>query len=154
MIEFKGELSKDAKKLILMKEVQASAFAASLVAVLFSVATVIISLFVDKIILLFLILYVAFIVLACIPHKKTINKLMPDSVTIEGDFIYIKNKMAGVTRSIYDVKKVIDMGEWYYIIFNFPHKNLLFLCQKSLLNVGSLKEFEALFEEKIVRKSK
>lgn len=154
MIEFKGELSNGAKKLILMKEIHASACVASLVAILFSVATVIISLFTDKIILLFLILYISFIVLSCIPYKKTINKLVPNSITIEGGMIYLKNEMIGASRKVSDVKKIFDFGEWYYIIFNFPHKNLLYLCQKNLLNLGSIEEFEALFEGKIIKKNR
>ena len=56
------------------------------------------------------------------------------------------------SRSIDDVKKVIDMGEFYDIIFYFPNQWANCICQKDLLVEGTIEEFEKLFEGLIVRK--
>ena len=50
------------------------------------------------------------------------------------------------------VKRVVDYGEWYDFVFYYSDRDLYFVCQKSLLTKGTLEEFEALFEGKIVRK--
>ena len=52
------------------------------------------------------------------------------------------------------VLKVLDYGEWYYLIFNYPDRDPYFVCQKNLLAQGTLTEFEALFEGKIERRIK
>ena len=50
------------------------------------------------------------------------------------------------------VKKVIDYGEWYHVLFYYEDRDICFVCQKSLLTKGTLEEFEALFEGKIERR--
>ncbi|MBQ2702084.1 MAG: hypothetical protein IJF64_03745 [Clostridia bacterium] len=57
-------------------------------------------------------------------------------------------------RSIDDVKKVIDMGEFYDIIFYFPNQWSNCICQKDLIIKGTIEEFEEFFKDKIVRKHK
>ena len=56
------------------------------------------------------------------------------------------------SRLISNAKKVIDHGEFYYIVFPAGESSESFVCQKNLLTKGTLAEFEALFEGKIVRK--
>ena len=56
-------------------------------------------------------------------------------------------------RLIADAAKVIDYGDFYYISFPFGKISNNFVCQKDLLTQGTLEEFEALFEGKIVKKS-
>ena len=55
-------------------------------------------------------------------------------------------------RSINSVTRVLDYGEWYYLLFEFDSRDIYFVCQKSLLTKGSLEEFEALFEGKIEKR--
>ena len=57
-------------------------------------------------------------------------------------------------KEVIDVKKVIDKGNFYIILFYFPHKDVNFICQKDLIVEGTIEEFEELFEGKIVRKIK
>ena len=57
-------------------------------------------------------------------------------------------------REIRDVKKVIDEGEWYQIIFYFPYKLAECICQKDLIVEGTIEEFEELFKDYIVRRIK
>ena len=58
------------------------------------------------------------------------------------------------SAAIEDVVKLVDYGEFYDLSFPFGKLNDKFVCQKSLLSKGTLEEFEALFEGKIIRKAK
>lgn len=59
-----------------------------------------------------------------------------------------------IVKSVEKVKAVIDVGEWYYIIFKFGDIGNSWVCQKDLLTKGTIDEFEKIFEGKIVRKQK
>ena len=63
-----------------------------------------------------------------------------------------KGEIMKYGNSIDYINKVVDYGEWYHIIFYFPHNNPFFLCQKDLISEGTIEEFEELFKDKIVRK--
>ena len=51
-----------------------------------------------------------------------------------------------------DVKRILDYGNFYVFIFYFPNLDTRFICQKDLIEQGTIEEFEQLFEDKIVRK--
>ena len=55
-------------------------------------------------------------------------------------------------KPISKVKKVVDCGDWYFIVFKFLEFSNALACQKDLITKGTIEEFEALFEGKIVRK--
>lgn len=73
-------------------------------------------------------------------------------IVIESDIISAEGIQRSETRFLKDVKKVVDMGDWYKIYFYFPNKSNIFICQKDLIIQGTIDEFERLFQEKIVRK--
>ena len=50
------------------------------------------------------------------------------------------------------MKKIIDEGDWYQIIFYFPHKVGDCICQKDLITQGSIGEFEEMLKGLIIRK--
>ena len=82
--------------------------------------------------------------------KSDICKVFTDekyiySVTGEGDEI---------SRLISQATTVYDYGQFYYVAFPLKtgHTNK-FICQKRHLTTGTLEEFEALFEGKIIRKN-
>lgn len=55
-------------------------------------------------------------------------------------------------KLIEDVKVVNDYGEFYQLIFPWEKGiSNIFICQKNLIIKGTIEEFEALFEGKIVR---
>lgn len=87
-----------------------------------------------------------------------VNRKLPQGiptdvlVRIEGQYITRSGFGAVQKKSLDKVKKVIDAGEWYYVVFKFGDIGSSFVCQKNLLKVGTLEEFEALFAGKIVRK--
>ena len=75
-------------------------------------------------------------------------------IRIEGNQI-TRSGFGGVQKkTLSKVKKVIDAGDWYYVVFRFGDVSNAFVCQKDLLKVGTLQEFESLFADKLVRKYK
>ena len=80
----------------------------------------------------------------------------PDEIIILEDIIEVAGnaKYCYKQKKLYEVKKVIDFGAFYSIIFYLPDIDRRFVCQKDLITKGTLEEFEKLFEDKIVRKTK
>ena len=72
-------------------------------------------------------------------------------IQIDGEYVTSSGYYGVQKKALSRVKKVIDAGEWYYIVFKWSGINTNFVCQKNLLQQGTLEEFEALFEGKIVR---
>ena len=84
--------------------------------------------------------------------KKERLALTPRKIyTEDGQIVCIADKYEEI-KDIQDVKCVYDYGEFYELAFPFGKISEKFICQKDLLSKGSLEEFEALFEDKIVRK--
>lgn len=89
----------------------------------------------------------------CIPKsKKEKLAMLPKRIYIEEDHIVCIAEKYSESKLIQDVKRVIDHGEFYELSFPFGKFSEKFMCQKSLLSKGTLEEFEALFEGKIVRR--
>ena len=57
-------------------------------------------------------------------------------------------------RSLSKVKKILDCGEVYYIIFRFGDITNAWICQKDNIVNGTIEDFQALFQSKIVQASK
>lgn len=55
-------------------------------------------------------------------------------------------------KPIKKIKKVLDDKDCYYVIYGDMNNSIV--CQKDLLTEGSIEEFEALFQGKIIRKKK
>ena len=51
-----------------------------------------------------------------------------------------------------EVKRVEDYGDFYRIIFYFPHCDRFCICQKDLITQGTIEEFEEMFAGYIVKK--
>lgn len=73
-------------------------------------------------------------------------------IDVKSNEIYGEYRRGVGSRSIDDVKNVIDMGTFYHILFYFPKQWANCICQKDLIVEGTIEEFEKLFEDKIVRK--
>ena len=61
---------------------------------------------------------------------------------------YVESKLLS------DVKQVRDFGAFYDVVFPFGKYSEKFVCQKDLLTIGTIEDFEKLFEGRIVRKQK
>ena len=72
--------------------------------------------------------------------------------------IHANGHMESISKSFHwvkmveEVEQVLDCGAWYQINFIRREKNGYFFCQKDLLSMGTIEDFEKLFEGKIVRK--
>lgn len=88
-------------------------------------------------------------------REKEMIKNLPVRVTIDEDTIrrYGENDFYA-SEDLTDLKKVLDMGNWYQFKFYFPHKDIAFICQKDLIVEGTIEEFEELFKDYIVRRIK
>ncbi len=155
MIEFRGELTGESKKFLLRKQVKLQTAVALIVVAIFSIPVVLASIFFMPICLLFFIplgLYLLFSVIT--PSKRDQKKFVPDSITIDPEEETIVHKCPAMERfhMISSVKRVEDYGEWYNFVFNYEDRDLYFVCQKSLLQKGTIEDFEKIFSDKIVVK--
>lgn len=89
-----------------------------------------------------------------IKTKKGKQKITPKRIYVKDNTIVCITDTYTESKFIDDVKEVRDYGEFYYLIFPFGKISTSFVCQKNLLSNGTLEEFEALFEGKVVRKKK
>lgn len=55
-----------------------------------------------------------------------------------------------IEKPINKIKKVLDYEDVYYVIYSDMNNSIV--CQKDLLIEGTIEEFEALFQGKIIRK--
>ena len=85
-------------------------------------------------------------------YYKVSKKWKWAHIEIEDNVLFLDNKVVRLTRSMEDVKRVRDYGSFYVIDFYFPRRSIDFICQKDLLQEGSIMEFEELFKEYIVIK--
>ncbi|MDE6677106.1 MAG: hypothetical protein K2K12_05290 [Clostridia bacterium] len=96
------------------------------------------------------------IILLIVPISDK-NDIKGHGVSIEIDETRVRcnrphHALPFVEISINEVKRVLDYGECYYLIYTSINQAII--CQKDLLKQGSLEEFEALFQGKIKRKCK
>lgn len=84
--------------------------------------------------------------------KKGKQGLTPKRIFTEEEYIVCIADQYIEHRLIEDVKTVYDYDEFYELVFPFGKISEKFVCQKQLLSKGTLEEFEALFEGKIIKK--
>ena len=72
-------------------------------------------------------------------------------VIIKDDIITIISEESSTKKNIKRVKKVRDYGEFYELVFSPIDLLSVCVCQKSLLSKGSIKEFEELFSDKLIK---
>lgn len=92
------------------------------------------------------------------PKKVVLRfRLSPHIVITEEDLsleLWSDGKKVWRTRKLSKVKKVLDCGEVYYIIFKFGDITNSWICQKNNIISGTIEEFESLFQSKIIKESK
>ena len=171
MIEFKGEFSNDCKLYMAKKALRLFAFVLFITIFIMLIPMVIVliigqedsTLFfmAEVTVILLCILFLAGIVLivcsfihkiVAATAKKYNTKNLPNRVIIDDKMIEKDGEVINEYALISKVKKVIDEGEWYFILFYFPYKQANCICQKNLITKGSIEEFEELFKDKIIRR--
>lgn len=103
-----------------------------------------------------LVLVIVTIIAFIVPKRKILNIIIPSYVKINMEFIEIAAVLGNGKniRKMSRVKKVVDCGTWYEIFFKFGDITNSCVCQKNLIVLGTIEEFEKLFEGKIIRKLK
>lgn len=159
MIEFCGVLSEEIKSHFEKKLIRFSYHAALLITVILSTPIIIVAVLWSSWIYIFLFPIVMFGVFIALPktnpQTKTLEINIPTKITISNDSIEREGDGGRnyASRPISSIKKVIDEGEWFHIIFYFGYKDSFFICQKNLIKTGTIEEFEKLFEVEIIRKT-
>lgn len=154
MIEFTGKLSGTAKKRFL-KRVVDHGQKYLLIGELFVLPIIVlIAVMMQNWILIgaYFVYSILILLLTRIPKsKKEVDAIIPRRVYIEdGSIICVAEKYVEC-RSIADVKRIRDFGEFYELIFPVGKISEKFICQKNLITKGTLEEFENLFRDKIIR---
>lgn len=153
MIEFKGDLTGASQEYALKKNSKLIQRFLLLGAVCLLPSSYIISVTFFHSFWIF-VLPVLFLVLSIIPRitYKKYTQQLPICIYIDGGTIVINFKFNSQKLDISKVKIVYDYGNFYEIIPKNIFIFSVFICQKDLLTEGTLEEFEALFDGKIVKK--
>ena len=92
------------------------------------------------------------------PKKVVLRfQLSPHIVITEEDLsleLWSNGERVWRTRKLSKVKKILDCGEVYYIIFKFGDITNSWICQKDNIISGTIEEFESLFQSKIIKELK
>ena len=144
--KFAGELSAESKKYLLKQQMIRTIIYGVVFSILISIPIVVLAIYYNALVLLFLALPFVFIVISIV--SPLYSKDFPKEIEVVDEVIYITTKYGTRSRPINNVKKVIDTGESYFIVFYFP-KIATCLCQKNLLVKGTLIGFEQMFCGKI-----
>ena len=154
MIEFKGYLTGDAKKYFFKRGIKylQNIFLGSACLFLPAIVMFAIKIKMWSILIGCLVMILIIIALPCLLPKLDKDKSLPKRILIQDDIVLCVSDEATESRYIAEVKEVRDYGEYYDLVFPLGKPSPNFVCQKNLLTQGSLEEFEALFEGKIVKK--
>lgn len=151
MIEFKGELTGNAKKHYLKKNISFWRKFTLLGSLIVCVPLAIFSV-IKHISILFCI---SCVVLLCAYFAPCIIKfakeVMPKKIYIEEDIISCDIGSQSESIFLEDIKEIYDYGEFYSFMFTNGQYTPHFVCQKDLLSKGTIEEFESLFEDKIIK---
>lgn len=153
MIDFQGEVSGKCKDFLLQFESKVGKIGGFITAILFSIPTVILSLKVNLWFLLWIPIFIGIAFVAGLPpSKKSYGLILPCFVRIdtESGMVTSRGEKFCYNVPIREVRKVVDMGEWYQIYVQ--NRNGRFACQKSLISQGSIEEFEKIFADKLVKR--
>ena len=82
---------------------------------------------------------------------KNVLQCKPKRIHTEDEYIISITDKDTNYRLISDVKQVLVYDDFYELVFPFGKISDSYICQKSLLTKGTLDEFEALFENKLVK---
>jgi len=152
MIEFRGKISEDCWRYLEKIGIRVVRIAGLLPAIVLLTIGIVAIIMWSWFFVVIALASIVFFIVAIFPKKCNVVDA-PTRVTIkkniiERDGVGAKNY---ASRELDAVKKVIDFGDWYYISFYFPRKDMSFVCQKDLIVEGTIEEFEQLFASRLVR---
>lgn len=164
MVEFDGQIS-ERNQLNRMEKVREKEIIVFLSGIIFIwIVTVSFGLIFDflqsilvELIVCTIIMLACIILIAKTTEKVALRiKLSPHIIITETDLsleLWKNGEKTWRKRNLTQVKKVLDCGEVYYIIFRFGDITNAWICQKDNVVSGTIGEFERIFRSKIVRES-
>ena len=155
MIVFEGEVSEKERDLAVRITNRIMLWIGIIAPLPFVAVTIYVGVCVDYIYLLFLLTYVAFSVIWGFfvkPGEKEKGDIVPIKVEIDDEHVIKETTKNYNTYRVDEVKRVEDYGDFYRIIFYFPHCDRFCICQKDLITQGTIEEFEEMFAGYIVKK--
>ena len=154
MIEFKGNLSEAGRKIIVHQNQVMCLIGGIIGAVPFMALFIALAIEEEPILWITVPCFLLFIVMSYVmkPTGKNLEKMMTNLVVINDRTVVCESEADYKETEIEDIKKIVDYGDFYRIVFYFPNLNARFICQKDLITQGSIEEFEERFSDKIIRK--
>ena len=153
MIVFQGNISDECKKQRTKVESRVGLITALIPSIVLAIFIAIATIKWDWIFVIGFPVLITFVLVAYFYPKREAKLIVPYQVCITDSELQSEGEKFFEKRKILWIKKIIDKGEWYQIVFYFPHKSTRFICQKNLLVEGTIEEFEELFQGKIIRKT-
>ena len=163
MVEFFGLISDECEKYIVAKKNKATITCfcvASLICIICTTVFGFIDFSVFKPMLFCTLIVVAIsVVVSILPLSKARQKQIElfkteIRITIDENNIVNTTIYGRISRPLEQVKKVIDVGKWYCIVFKGGDIANSWVCQKDLITKGTIEEFEEIFDQKLIKNSK
>lgn len=154
MIEFTGYLTDDAKKYFFKRGIKYLQNIFLGAACLFLPVVVMFAIRIESwsLIVAYIIAASVILIAPYLQVKSDKDKYVPKLIRIQDNILLSVSDGITESRYIEEVKEVRDYGEYYALVFPMGKLSEKFVCQKNLLTKGTLEEFEALFEGKIIKK--
>lgn len=152
MIVFSGQISGKCKEDVLRRGSKLGLIGGSIAAVIFGIPAIVLAFTIHWTISLFIPVFILAALSAAKPPKEDMYPLIfPSEVIIdtETSTIISQSDKFYAESPIDEVVKILDKGEWYHIYVE--NRDGHFICQKDLISMGSLREFEELFKDKIIK---
>ena len=90
-----------------------------------------------------------------LPKSKKEKKLiLPQKIVVQNDTILCITEKNTEKKYIGTVKKVNKFDDFYEVVFPIGNVSEKFICQKSLLVKGTIEDFEKIFTNKIIDRTK
>ncbi len=155
-IEFDGEVSGASRRFLIKDQLISQVLVALIITALILTPTLIFGGFQSDITYAVILWCGFYILISAIPFKSVIGVILPQRIFVDLEEGTIVNRLKNreVFGMIDSVKVVEDRGEFYYIKFYVGDRVPCCVCQKNLLTTGTLEQFEALFDGKILRKKR
>lgn len=151
MIVFRGAVNNNTLKYIYNKMMRLGAIAILSEFIILGFPSILVGILFETW-LFFILLTFVFLPITFLMAWSTRKDQLPYLIRIDEIEIYAEIGRGAGSRTLDDIKEILDYGDFYDIIFYFPNKVLNCICQKDLIIEGTIEEFEKLFEDKIVRK--
>ena len=154
MIVFKGKLSENGRKLALHDTKILKMLIGIITPIPIAALIIYVGICVNHIYFYFLLICVVMEIFWGLDKLTDEQKdyIMPIKVEIDDEHVIKEKTKDYKTYRVDEVKRVEDYGDFYRIIFYFPHCDRFCICQKDLITQGTIEEFEEMFAGYIVKK--